>query len=659
MAAGTKRTFLAVTAGALSMMGPAWAFDYVAGIESYGEAADAGTARGTVFLDRSQDGMRQDDEPGIEGVIVSNGRDVTVTDADGRWELPAFDNMTLMVTKPSGYATPTNADGVPQFFYHHKPDGTPEPLRYGGLEPTGPLPEAVNFPLVERDEPESFRCVAMGDTQPYSNEEIGWVRDGTLASLLARDDLGDVPCMLLLGDVMGDDLELLPRLMNVFSVLGIPQYYVHGNHDFDFDATDDAHSADSWRQIYGPNYYAFEIGQVFFVALDNVVYPCTEADRADDDRANCGAEGEDAIYNGRVTDDQMQWLEGLLAQVPEDRLVVLMHHIPFVSFADATSGRHQTDNLAEIHALLDGRPALSLSGHTHTLEHHAAGESFEGWEEKTGVATLPFTHLVAGAPSGNWFMGDFGFDGTPLAFARDGTPPGFLVIDFEGSDYTLTFHAANQPAERQMALAFNTPLFREWFEAAYAFAQDAPDDAEALPPVTVHDLDDLALFTPDELEDGVWLTANVWNGSRDTRVEVRINGGEPLAMERTQEGAGEARRIGAEYADPFALPRQMTIGRHAWQSESGEPRTQGFEVWQGTRFGPQPPQHMPAWSLAVSSPHLWRLAMPSDLPAGAHVAEVTATDVWGREWTERIAFEVRGERPTRFWRADRWETFPN
>jgi len=655
MAVQLKRGILAAMATALLAGGSSSAFDYVAGIDVRGAAEAASSATGTVFVDVSEDGVWQSDEPGLAGVIVSNGRDVTVTDADGRYVLPVFDNMTLMVTKPARYATPTDAAGVPQFFYHHKPEGTPEPLRYGGLAPTGPLPAEVNFPLVTRDEPESFRCVAMGDTQPYSGQEIGWVRDGVLADLAARDDLGDVPCMILLGDVMGDDLGLLPRFMDLFSVLGLPQYYVHGNHDFDFDATADAHSADSWRQLYGPNVYSFEIGRVFFVALDNVVYPCTASDRAEDDRARCGADPARPTYNGRVTDVQIQWLDALLAEVPDDRLIVLMHHIPFVSLTDADTGRHQTDNLAKIHAMVEGRPALSLSGHTHTFENLARGESFAGWEEKTGVATLPFTHLVAGAPSGNWFMGDFGFDGTPLSFGRDGTPPGYIMLDFDGTDYTITFHAANQPADRQMALSFNTPGFRAWFETAYDFAQ-TDDEAGAVPPVTVHDLEDQSLFTSDDLAEGVWLTANVWNGSRNTRVEARLNGDAPLEMRRTQEGAGEARRVGADYADPFAIARQMTIGRHGWQSTDGDARAQGFEAWQGTRFGPQPPQSIPAWALATGSPHLWRLKLPEDMAEGAHVAEVTVTAPAGRQWTDRIVFEVRATRPPRFWRQDVWDS---
>ncbi len=652
---GSMRIALLAGTAAAGMAGPALArFDYVAGIDTVAGEAGAEAATGIVFHDLSRDGVRQDDEPGVAGVIVSNGLEAVATNAEGRYSLPVRDDMTVMVSKPAGYATPVTAAGVPQFFYTHKPAGTPQDLRFGGLEPTGPLPAEINFPLVRVEESEQFSCVAMGDTQPYSNTEVGYVRDGVLDSLMDRD-LASAECMLLLGDVMGDDLGLLPRFMDMMSVAGLPQYYIHGNHDFDFDALSDADSADSWRRIYGPNYYSFQIADVFFVALDNVVYPCTAVDVQPDDRERCSGTGEDAVYNGRVTDDQMAWLEATLALVPEDKLVVLMHHIPFVSFIDQDTGRHQTDNLRDIHALVAGRPALSLSGHTHTFEYLAAGEWFAGWEEKVGVTRLPFDHVVGGAPSGNWFQGDMSFDGVPMSFARGGTPPGYMMIDFDGADYRITFHAANQPVDRQMALSFNTPLFRDWFDTAFAW-QDGLEDpgADAVPPVSVNDLADVKLFTPEEVDTGVWLTANVWNGSRDTDVSVRINGGPEMAMTRTQSGEGEGILSGAEYADPFSVPRQMTIGRYAWQSTSGDPRAQGFEIWQGETFGPVPPQGMSAGHVADSSPHLWRMEMPAGLPEGAHVAEVTATDRHGRSWTDRIVFEVRGERPPRFWRGELW-----
>jgi 3',5'-cyclic AMP phosphodiesterase CpdA len=639
-----------------AMAGPAQSeFAYVGAIEtSQALAIDGATAHGMVFDDRSRDGVRQPEEPGIEGVIVSNGNEVVLTDAEGRYALPVHSDMTLMVSKPAGWQTPVSADGVPQFFYHHKPAGTSTPLRYGGLPPTGQLPAEVNFPLVKVGEPNRFRCIAMGDTQTYSNQEIGWARDSVLASIIARNDLGGVPCMILLGDVVGDDLGLIPRVREMFSVLGAPQYYVHGNHDYDHDAQIDADSADSWRRLYGPSYYSFEIGSVFFVVLDNVVYPCTAADVAPDDRANCGNK-ESPVYNGRVTERQMRWLEATLAEVPRDRLIVLTHHIPLVSFADSRSGRHQTDNALELHKLLDGRPALSLSGHTHTFEYLAAGESFEGWKERVGVVRVPFDHVVGGAPAGNWYQGDLGFNGTPLAFASDGTPPGYMVLDFDGTEHRVTFHAANERPDRQMALSFNTPGFREWFETALAWQGAVGQGADAVPPVTVGDLDDLQILTPKDVEDGVWIVANVWSGDRNTRVTARIGDGPEMPMERTQAGDGEAKRSGAYFADPFAVMRQMTIGRYAWESTNGDRRAQGVKVHRGSSLGPVPPQGIGADNVARSSMHIWRLRLPENLPQGVHVATVTATDRHERPSVERIIFEVRDARPPRFFRSELWD----
>jgi hypothetical protein len=99
----------------------------------------------------------------------------------------------------------------------------------------------------------------------------------------------------------------------------------------------------------------------------------------------------------------------------------------------------------------------------------------------------------------------------------------------------------------------------------------------------------------------------------------------------------------------------MTIGRHAFRSQSGDARAQGFEIWQGSTFGPVPPQGQQTWMVADSSTHLWRMQLPADLPEGAHVITVTATDQHGREFSDRILFEVRAERPFPYWDDTLWQ----
>lgn len=104
------------------------------------------TASGVVFHDRDRDAERDDDEEGIPDIKVSNGREIVATDGNGRYELPINDDTILFLIKPRGWMTPVNEDNLPRFYYVHKPEGSPE-SHFPGVEPTGPLPESVDFPL--------------------------------------------------------------------------------------------------------------------------------------------------------------------------------------------------------------------------------------------------------------------------------------------------------------------------------------------------------------------------------------------------------------------------------------------------------------------------------------------------------------------------------
>ena len=66
------------------------------------------TISGFVFEDRDGSGVRAADSPGIVGALVSNGRDVAVTGADGRYTLPLPDEATIFVVKPAGFTPPVD-----------------------------------------------------------------------------------------------------------------------------------------------------------------------------------------------------------------------------------------------------------------------------------------------------------------------------------------------------------------------------------------------------------------------------------------------------------------------------------------------------------------------------------------------------------------------
>lgn len=557
--------------------------------------------------------------------------------------------MNLTIVQPSGWRVPTDERMVPQFFYIHKEEGTGYAMRFGGLPPTGVAPERVDFPIRREGAAASqFACAVMADPQVYSNEQLSWFRDGVMADII-EGGYRNSDCMIMLGDVLGDDLSLLDRLLEVGSAAEIPQWLVVGNHDIDFDARSNADKTDSWRRLYGPNYYAFEQGNVLFVVLDNVYYPCGPEDVTRGHSA-C-EEGRRPTYNGRLTEEQFTWLEGLIRYTPEDRLIVFSHHIPFVSFVDATQGRHLTDNLDRIHALVEGRPALSLSGHTHTTENHAPGQLFEGWAENTGIGTLPFRHIVAGAASGAWYQGDFNVYGVPMALQRMGAPMGYFHIDFDGNQYRERYVGTRMTPEKGQWVGLNTPSFRNWFETIMEWNGTPARERDSLPPFSINDLPDTRLLTPEDFAGGVWLTANVWAGSSETSVVAHISGGKTLQLERTQSGKGESAKIGAEWADPFATARQLSVGRYALQSTEGEQRAQGYELFRGSRFGPAAPQ--PQRSIADRNMHLWRVQLPA-LPLGVHRIQVESTDRNGNTYSDWIMVEVRKERPPRYWQHELW-----
>lgn len=130
-----------------------------------GPAAYTGTATGVVFDDLDQDNEHDEGEPGVPDVSVSNGREVVRTDAAGRYSVGVTDETILFITKPSGYMVPVDDVQLPQFYYVHYPNGTPLDLRYGGIEPTGPLPESVDFPLRARAESDQFEALVFADPQ--------------------------------------------------------------------------------------------------------------------------------------------------------------------------------------------------------------------------------------------------------------------------------------------------------------------------------------------------------------------------------------------------------------------------------------------------------------------------------------------------------------
>lgn len=374
-------------------------------------------ARGVVFHDRNGNGVRDPGEPGLRGVRVSNQRLVVRTDADGRYELPVTDDTIIFVIKPSNWAVPLDQDGVARFYYVHKPNGSPK-LRYPGVAPTGPLPTSIDFPLRPQREPNRFRVLMFGDTQPRNQMEIDFIAQDLIKDLVGINAAFGV----VLGDVVFDDLSLFPSLKRALGAARLPWVYVAGNHDMNMDAPSDELSDETWEREFGPPYYSFDYGPVHFVVLENINWrPRTETTPAG--------------YTAGIGEKQLEFLRNNLALVPKNKLVVLLMHIPLEAVAERQ----------EIFRLLEDRPyTFSLSAHTHTQEHRFLGAE-QGWR-----GNKPHHHLIHVTACGSWWSGAPDELGIPHATMSDGVPNGYSLITFDGNKYQVQYRAARRPADYQM-----------------------------------------------------------------------------------------------------------------------------------------------------------------------------------------------------------------
>ncbi len=395
----------------------------------------AQTATGRVFIDENRNGLLDEGEVGLANVRVSNGASVVLTDATGRYQLAADEQTIIFITKPSNYAIPVNQHMLPQFYYIHQPNGSPAGMRYKGIEPTGPLPAEINFPLIERPEKKKFEALLFADTQPQTTRELDYIRDDVVAELVGSD----AAFGMTMGDIMFDDLSMLPRYNAIISKIGIPWYNVPGNHEINFESPNDRYSLETFKKFYGPPYFAFEYADALFVVLDNIDYKGGgEADPADV-RGNGG-------YEARISRSQLQWLAEELKHVEQERLVFVATHAPLGS----ENGSYATDNREKLFRLLAGRPNLySVAGHTHTTDHVY-------FDKDDGFAGPgKFHHHVLATVSGAWWSGPFDERGIAVSDQRDGTPNGYHILEVDSTDVAVRFKGAGKPADYQMRIVFD------------------------------------------------------------------------------------------------------------------------------------------------------------------------------------------------------------
>lgn len=382
-------------------------------------------ARGYVYHDLNGNGKKEKKEKGLQGVAVSNGVEVVLTNEKGEYELPVGEDNILFVIKPTGYKVGLNELNQPQYYYIHKPNGSPA-LNYEGVKPTGKLPKSVDFALVKYEEPTHFTSLIFGDPQAYNLEEVEFFSRGIVNELKGIENIA---FGLSLGDLVGDDLVLHSPYIKAVSEVGVPWYNLMGNHDMNYDAVADSLSDETFEANFGPANYSFNYGNAHFIVLDNILYP--------DPRDRNG-------YWGGFRKDQLDFVENNLKYVEKDKLIVLAFHIPL--FHENENSFRNADRQRLFDLLKDFPNTLSMSAHTHLQRQNFYGKN-DGWHQEK-----PHHEYNAGTTSGDWYSGELDKNGVPASTMRDGTPRGYAYLNISGNQYTIDYQVAGEDKDYQVKI---------------------------------------------------------------------------------------------------------------------------------------------------------------------------------------------------------------
>ena len=486
--------------------------------------AQQNKVKGRVFLDANENGLFDSNEKGIEGVKVSNGVDVVKTNVQGKYEIELPSESILFISKPASYSVPLNEVQLPQFYYCHYPKGTPRvaPWKWPVIKPTGPLPKTINFPLLKGTIPNLFKAMGFADPQTATNEELDMMRKDIIEELFGNPY--EARFGLVAGDVVNDNLALYERHNRLMSQIGIPMWNVPGNHDLNKESPNYEYSTQTFKSVFGPDYYSFDYGQVHFLALNNV-----------------GFKGKGKGYEGHIDADQMKWIENDLKDVPTDKLVMIITHIPLLTFANNRTFPKSinTTNFDELLAILKRfKYVYTIAGHDTSNSWKVEINHEHGWHGYPFIA-----HTLAETRGGGWHSGPRDERGVRAATMEDGNPNGYYVFYFEGNKVKPQFIPAGGKPTDRLRITLDPQLSH-------------PDSIAQSHP--------LGLDRGVQL-DNTFVVVNFFDGGERDKVTISLDGNKAVSMTFTERTDPFYERQYNKYKGTEDAFRPAAVSSHIWQ----------------------------------------------------------------------------------------------
>lgn len=211
----------------------------------------------------------------LEGIPVSDGQNIVLTDSEGRFSFEGWDRAHVLHVD---VLTKLQNDW---FIYIEGHKGE------------------FNFEITPVETPSNFSFLQVSDTeienQPY-NEWIWFARETVKA---------EHPAFFVhTGDICRKDGMRRHYLLMNSEVLGCPVRYTIGNHDF----MGPDYGEETFERLYGPTWYSFDCGDIHFIAL-----PVSKIGRSD-------------MQSFYTKDELLTWVKKDIANMEKGkRIVVLVH----------------------------------------------------------------------------------------------------------------------------------------------------------------------------------------------------------------------------------------------------------------------------------------------------------------------------------------------
>ena len=402
-------------------------------------------------------GVVEADGKPLQGVVVSDGYEVTTTDKKGCYYLDsAKKNGNVFITIPSGYEV--NAENaMPQY--------------WAALTAPATETERHDFALkaVENDKHAIMAITDIhlsnqmedlkqfnGKFMPRLNEEIAKYRSQGIPVYTIC--MGDSSFDMFWYDFLYEIEDFRATLRD--SEYPTPVFHAMGNHDNDgatpADADTDFNATEKYRKAFGPTYYSFNIGGIHYVMLDNVVYHNEKSPSMKKFKGIYGARN----YDRYVSDEQMEWLKKDLAFVADKNTpIVIGMHCPVYRYKNLMDGKVETrfsvpEKATELSEILkDFKQVHFVTGHN-----HKNNTSYGKDDPSQPLIANTVDHNIGAVCGAWWFTGAHG----GLTLSKEGTPAGFEVFTADGQNLEWYYTTVDDGADKQFR-SFDLNRVREYF----------------------------------------------------------------------------------------------------------------------------------------------------------------------------------------------------